>query len=879
MFKNQSSQDKALCLQIKDGSKVQSIHCKVIDVIGDGNCFFRSLCMHPFFETFDHETLRNDLVRRIRKVTKDKHDWTGKVVRELYLKQKVDITARMNTVSRSTEWVRTEEVLCAMLLYGVTIDSYSAQMLSTGPAFIRMISRDTLRTYGAGKDMSRINGPIIRVFFHQAGNRYGLARVNNHFSYLQEVHKIPSGMDIVHTPIINAQAKAQVKITDVEVVEAQPARKQPAVSKVCLESSDRKQSDSASSTSSMLASKSKAIPLKGPKSYKGKTRGRKAGSKNSGVVITMAEWYDACHAFVNDPGKPSQASFLASNKCSENLTASLSHRQTFSRNLKKYRDGKLKASTNQRQRVMKYSKVEERLIQYLALRSERYKRDKCGLSWFYLKEKCVEWEKLENPNSKWKCSDGWLEKAMRRNDYVKVKLHGEAASMTDEEVEAVMNPFRKELSDLIDKHECSPDTVYNADQSGLFYQKLPNSTYVKKSKTKDIKGTKGMKDKTRLTMMICTAASGSRLPIAIVGKPKKPKCFELKRGKLPLPYTDQKNAWFTKETTMWWIHNVFWPWHLKENGNVPAILILDNCSAHKIKGSNRLPKKLFIIFLPPNVTNRHQPADMGMIAVLKIGYRMNFLHQLLYIFDAPGGYEAAAKLRSQQKPGCRGLVYGGKPHVLDAMEIVDKVWKAEDGKYITTEGIRRNWRKANILPPTWQADTNNTVGSISKKKTKTKGYEDLCNLMKSIQLKATETELDTKMTAAVMDKSFVNDSNVPREEWLEMAEVWAEVEDDPDVIEAVIDDEIEAIDKGCDGEIEVEEDHDRSMDMEIDEEPKVVSHIDVTEAIATIRNYMTKEGLSAEMYALDGLQRSIQQHRAAKATSSPSIKTFLKPTK
>ena len=57
---------------------------------------------------------------------------------------------------------------------------------------------------------------------------------------------------------------------------------------------------------------------------------------------------------------------------------------------------------------------------------------------------------------------------------------------------------------------------------GLFYQKLPNSMYVQGNNKKRFKGTKQMKDKTRATAMICTAADGTRLPIAIIGKAKKP---------------------------------------------------------------------------------------------------------------------------------------------------------------------------------------------------------------------------------------------------------------------------------------------------------------------------------------------------------------------
>ena len=146
-----------------------------------------------------------------------------------------------------------------------------------------------------------------------------------------------------------------------------------------------------------------------------------------------------------------------------------------------------------------------------------------------------------------------------------------------------------------------------------------------------------MKDKTRVTAMVCTAADGYCCPLAIIGKSKRPVCFDLLCGsKTPLLYKEQSNAWFDRNVTVWWINNVFWPDHLHCNGHgVNAILILDNCTAHQIDMS-LLPPNLTIMFLPPNVTSRHQPADMGMIAALKAGYKSLYLHTLLCIFDIPG---------------------------------------------------------------------------------------------------------------------------------------------------------------------------------------------------------------------------------------------------
>ena len=73
--------------------------------------------------------------------------------------------------------------------------------------------------------------------------------------------------------------------------------------------------------------------------------------------------------------------------------------------------------------------------------------------------------------------------------------------------------------------------------------------YVKKDEKKNYAGAKQMRDKTRITLMVCTAASGRKVPLSIIGKPKNPRCF--KDVQKPMLYMNQGNAWFTKDVTVW----------------------------------------------------------------------------------------------------------------------------------------------------------------------------------------------------------------------------------------------------------------------------------------------------------------------------------------
>ena len=103
---------------------------------------------------------------------------------------------------------------------------------------------------------------------------------------------------------------------------------------------------------------------------------------------------------------------------------------------------------------------------------------------------------------------------------------------------------------------------------------------------------------------------------------------------------------------------------------------------------------------------------MGMITSLKIGYKTKMLGNLLTIFDEKSGYENVARRRITTPKGCCGLDVGGKATILDAMLILDGIWK-EDGKYATVEGIRRYWRKACILPTNMATIINQDLGTKS----------------------------------------------------------------------------------------------------------------------------------------------------------------------
>ena len=68
----------------------------------------------------------------------------------------------------------------------------------------------------------------------------------------------------------------------------------------------------------------------------------------------------------------------------------------------------------------------------------------------------------------------------------------------------------------------SLENVFNADDFGLLYQCLPTKTYHLSREN----CSRGKNSKVRLTGMAAASATGKKLPMFVVGKSKKPRCFK-----------------------------------------------------------------------------------------------------------------------------------------------------------------------------------------------------------------------------------------------------------------------------------------------------------------------------------------------------------------
>ena len=149
-----------------------------------------------------------------------------------------------------------------------------------------------------------------------------------------------------------------------------------------------------------------------------------------------------------------------------------------------------------------------------------------------------------------------------------------------------------------------PRNIFNADEFGLFYQALPK-------KTLHLKGEKcsgGKNSKIRLTGLAAANMIGEKLPMFVIGKSQKPRCFKHIKS-LPCRYRAQKKSWMNSELFEEWVREQDEKF---ENEGRKVALIIDNCPAHPVIENL---KSITLYFLPPNTTSALQPMDQGNLVI------------------------------------------------------------------------------------------------------------------------------------------------------------------------------------------------------------------------------------------------------------------------
>ncbi|XP_071036632.1 tigger transposable element-derived protein 2-like [Parasteatoda tepidariorum] len=98
-------------------------------------------------------------------------------------------------------------------------------------------------------------------------------------------------------------------------------------------------------------------------------------------------------------------------------------------------------------------------------------------------------------------STGWLKTFKKRHGMRQLSICGDRAEADTEAAEKLIEDFEE----LIRNDDSSPEQVYNADETGLFWRYVPRKTLA----AAEEKNPTGVKDcKVRMTIMACANAAG-----------------------------------------------------------------------------------------------------------------------------------------------------------------------------------------------------------------------------------------------------------------------------------------------------------------------------------------------------------------------------------
>ncbi|GBM64990.1 Tigger transposable element-derived protein 4 [Araneus ventricosus] len=138
--------------------------------------------------------------------------------------------------------------------------------------------------------------------------------------------------------------------------------------------------------------------------------------------------------------------------------------------------------------------------------------------------------------------NGWLEKFKRRHGIMAKVISDESKDVDDNDSE---NWITETLSKILKDYK--PENIFNADETALFFQCLPQKTFTFKKE----KCFGGKQNKARLTVM----TGHQKLKPLVIGRSKNPRCFKDAKS-LKIDYDFNKKSWMTSEIFEKWVQKL-----------------------------------------------------------------------------------------------------------------------------------------------------------------------------------------------------------------------------------------------------------------------------------------------------------------------------------
>lgn len=173
--------------------------------------------------------------------------------------------------------------------------------------------------------------------------------------------------------------------------------------------------------------------------------------------------------------------------------------------------------------------------------------------------------------------NGFVHGVFARLDICKVAMHGQAGAVNFARAAAAVFEIRRKLEGY------SPGKTYIRDETGLLYRRLSSRSYMPRRDRNFARGTKTMRIKDRVKLVLCTNADGiHKLPVAISETASSPLRFLGDGNASPLPYFSQKLEWMDRHVFRDLCGSEFLPSVRERCGSGRVPLIMDNSATNEV---------------------------------------------------------------------------------------------------------------------------------------------------------------------------------------------------------------------------------------------------------------------------------------------------------
>ena len=297
--------------------------------------------------------------------------------------------------------------------------------------------------------------------------------------------------------------------------------------------------------------------------------------------------------------------------------------------------------------------------------------------------------KATDPVPEFVASRGWFHNFKAGHAFRSIRRSGEAKSADADAAAA----FPDELKAIIEEGGYLPQQVFNMDETGLQWKKMPERTYIPKEKSAPV--FKAYKD--RFTLLLGANLTGDcKLKPVLVYHAENPRALKgYAKKSLPVHWYSNSTGWMTGDIFQSYVkdqlENELREYCRSQGLPFKILMLLDNAPAHP-QALLDFNEDISFVYLPPNTMSLIQPMDQGVIRMSKTHFLQKAWRSLSCKCDVLlEELEKAAEASQDPVELQKGVI---RRHWME-YTIRDALWHARDAwKEVTTNFIRGRGRSS-----------------------------------------------------------------------------------------------------------------------------------------------------------------------------------------